>query len=113
MFCATVLYPLRPGATLDVDHYARTLAPMYADFLGDNCAGFEVRRGLETPGAPTPQFGLIASYWVKSQEAYGQSLSDPRFPGIMAKFNEFTDVEPVRQFDETLGSPMYVERSSS
>jgi hypothetical protein len=36
------------------------------------------------------------------REKYQDSLSDPRFPEIMTKFAAFTDVEPIRQFDEVL-----------
>jgi hypothetical protein len=39
---------------------------------------------------------------VRSEKEYGESLGDPRFPVIMAKFAAFTDVEPVRQFDEVV-----------
>ena len=102
MFCATVLYPHEEGATLDVDRYCKVLAPMYAEFLGDNCVKFEVRKGLMTPGAPSAHFGLIASYWVKSADKYMEGLSDPRFAQVMAAFDEFTDIEPIRQFDEVV-----------
>jgi uncharacterized protein (TIGR02118 family) len=102
MFCATVLYPNSEGSTFDFDYYAKTLAPMYAKFLGDNCVRFEVRRGLITPGAPVAAFACVASYWVRSDKEYEESLGDPRFPEIMAKFAAFTDVEPIRQFDEVV-----------
>jgi hypothetical protein len=48
------------------------------------------------------QFGLIASFWVKSAERYQESLRDPRFPEVMPKFNAFADVQPIRQFDEVI-----------
>ena len=102
MFCATVLYPNQEGCTFDFESYAKTLAPMYAEFLGDNCARYEVRKGLMTPGAPRAAFAIIASYWVRSDKEYQDSLSDPRFPEIMTKFAAFSDVEPIRQFDEVL-----------
>jgi uncharacterized protein (TIGR02118 family) len=102
MFCATVLYPNQEGRTFDFDHYAKALAPIYAKFLGDNCVRYEARRGLVTPGAPMPAFGLIASYWVRSDKDYGESLRDPGFPEVMAKFAAFSDVQPIRQFDEVL-----------
>jgi hypothetical protein len=112
MFCATVLYPNQEGRTFDFDHYAKALAPIYAKFLGDNCVRYEARRGLVTPGAPMPTFGLIASYWVRSDKDralwvrsdkdYGESLRDPGFPEVMAKFAAFSDVQPIRQFDEVL-----------
>jgi uncharacterized protein (TIGR02118 family) len=102
MFCATVLYPSKDGSSFNFEHYAKTLAPMYAAFLGANCAKFEVRRGLMTPGRPAAAFICIASFWVKSREQYMASLKAPRFKEIMEKFNAFTDIEPVRQFDEVV-----------
>jgi len=102
MFCATVLYPNHEGSALDFEHYSKTLAPMYAEFLGSNCARYEVRKGLMTPRAPRAAFVLIASYWVRSDQEYRESLSDPRFSEIMKKFAAFTDVEPIRQFDEVV-----------
>src|SRR5262249_51150630 len=102
MFCATVLYPNSEGGTFDFGYYAKTLAPMYAEFLGDNCVRFEAGNGLTTPGAPMAAFACVASYWVRSDKEYGESLGDPRFPEIMAKFAAFTDVEPIRQFDEVI-----------
>lgn len=102
MFCATVLYPNKEGSGFDFEHYATTLAPMYARFLGDNCVKFEVRKGLVWPGRPVPHFVCIASYWVRSREEYRASLAEPRFKDIMAKFAAFTDIEPIRQFDEVV-----------
>jgi len=102
MFCATAVYPNQEGKTVDFEYYSTTLAPLYAEFLGANCARYEVRKGLTAPGAPSPAFAIIASYWVRSDKEYQDSLSDPRFPEIMGKFAAFTDVEPIRQFDEVV-----------
>jgi uncharacterized protein (TIGR02118 family) len=102
MFCATVLYSTKAGSSFDIDQYRSTLAPMYAKFLGANCVRFEVRKGLMAPSRPTPHFVCIASYWVKSSDEYMASLNDPRFKEVMAKFNAFTDIEPLRQFDQVV-----------
>jgi uncharacterized protein (TIGR02118 family) len=102
MFCATVLYPNKEGSSFDFEYYAGTLAPMFANILGDNCVKFEVRRGLVTPGSPAPHCICIASFWVKSDEEFGTSLADPRMPELMAKISSFTDIEPIRQFDEVV-----------
>ena len=102
MFCATVLYPHKEDAAFDVEYYAGTLAPMYARFLGDNCVKFEVRKGLITPGRAAPHYICIASFWVTSREGYGASLADPGMQAIMAKISSFTDIEPLRQFDEVI-----------
>ena len=102
MFCATVLYPNREGSAFDFTLYAETLAPLYASVLGDNCTKFEVRKGLMTPGRPAPAYLCIASFWVTSREAFGAALADPRMQDVMAKIGSFTDIEPIRQFDEVV-----------
>jgi len=102
VFCATVLYPSKEGSSFNFEHYAHTLAPEYASFLGENCVRFEVRRGLMTPGRAAPHFMCIASYWVKSRDEYMASLSDPRFKDLMARFAAVTDIEPLRQFDDVV-----------
>jgi hypothetical protein len=104
IYCATVLYPYKAGCSFDFEYYARTLALEYAKFLGDNCIRFEVRRGLMTPGKENPDYVCTASYWVKSREKYGASLSDPRFEDLMEKFSAFTDIEPIRQLDEVVST---------
>jgi uncharacterized protein (TIGR02118 family) len=103
MFCATVLYPNGEGQLFDFELYAGTLAPMYARFLGDNCVKFEVRKGLAAPGTAAPHYLFIANFWVKSGEAFGASLAEPGMQEIMAKIASFTDIEPIRQFDEVIG----------
>jgi hypothetical protein len=35
-------------------------------------------------------------------EQYRASLADPRMKDIMAQFSAFTDIEPIRQFDEVV-----------
>jgi hypothetical protein len=64
MFCATVLYPTEARAPLDVEYYSKTLAPMYAEFLGDNCVNFEERGGDRSRGVidargRSPCLGII------------------------------------------------------
>ena len=55
-----------------------------------------------TPGRPAPHFVCIASYWVASADEYRASLNDPKFKDIMTRFNAFTDIEPLRQFDQVV-----------
>lgn len=102
MFCATVLYPNEPGVPFDFELYAGTLAPLYAQVLGENCVRFEVRKGLDTPGAGAPSFICIASFWVESREAFGASLADERMPELMARISAFSRIQPLRQFDEVV-----------
>jgi uncharacterized protein (TIGR02118 family) len=102
LFCATVLYPYKEGASFDFEYYSTNLAPEYAEILGDNCVKFEVRKGLMAPGEPTPHFICIANFWVKSSEQFGASMADPAMKDLMAKIAAFTDIIPIRQFDEVI-----------
>ncbi|WP_152269799.1 EthD family reductase [Agriterribacter humi] len=102
IFCATVLYPNKEGATFDFELYANELIPEYVEILGDNVLKFEVRKGLTTPGQPAPNFICTANIWVSSGEKFGASMADPRMKSLMAKISAFTDIQPLRQFDQVI-----------
>jgi hypothetical protein len=99
IYCATVLYPFVQGVDFDVDYYARDIAPRYAQLLGDNCLGFEVREGRASPGSAHPDHVCIASFWVRSAEAFGASLGTESMKGLMAEIGGLSSIRPVRQFD--------------
>ena len=101
-FCATVLYPNKEGASFDFELYANTLLPEYVEILGDNVVRYEVRKGLTTPGLPVPNFICIASIWVTSGEKFGASMADPRMSALMGRISAFTDIQPMRQFDQVI-----------
>lgn len=103
LYCATVLYPYQEGADFDFDLYARALIPMYVEVLGDNCVGYEVRRGLTSPGAPHVHFVCIANFWVESAERFMDSMGDHRMKEVMAQIAAFTKIQPIRQFDQVVG----------
>ncbi|HVW93243.1 MAG TPA: hypothetical protein VHB74_11630 [Devosia sp.] len=102
MFCATVVYPWVDGKAVDADRYARDVAPRYAALLGDNCLGYEVRVGRNSPGQPHPPYACLVSFWLSSAERFGASLGTPAMAELMAEIRAFTDVEPIRQFDEVV-----------
>lgn len=102
LYCATVLYPNKEGAHFDFDLYAHTLIPQYVAVLGDNVVRYEVRKGLAAPGAPAPDFTCIASIWVKSGQQFGASMADPRMGELMKRIASFTDIQPIRQFDQVV-----------
>lgn len=102
LFCATVLYPYKEGVTFDFDLYSKILIPEYVAILGENVVKFEVRKGVRTPGAPALNFICIASIWVKSPEKFGASMADTKMGELMAKISAFTDIQPMRQFDQVI-----------
>jgi hypothetical protein len=101
MFCATVQYPFNNDESFDYERYT-TLAKRYADILGDNCTGFEVRKGLATPGEQHPRFICVASFWIKSGEAFGASMQHPMMTELMKEISKFYSIQPVRQFEAVL-----------
>lgn len=102
VFCATVLYPFLDNTSFDFDHYVNVLIPEYVKLLGDNCVRYEVRKGLTSPGANHIQFICIANFWIRSGEQFGAAMAKPEMKEIMQKIAAFTDIQPIRQFDEVL-----------
>jgi hypothetical protein len=102
VFCAAVLYPNKEGASFDFELYANQLIPEYVKILGDNVVKFEVRKGLTMPGAPAPNFVCIANIWVTSDKKFGVSMADPRMGVLMRKISSFTEIQPIRQFDQVI-----------
>lgn len=102
LFCWTVLYPSKEGASFDFDQYSNILIPEYVKILGDNCVKYEVRKGLAAPGAPAPNFICIVNIWITSREKFRESLSDPAMKVLMQKISAITDIQSIRQMDEVL-----------
>jgi hypothetical protein len=98
-YCATVIYPFTEGVEFDLKRYASDIAPRYARLLGDNCLGFEVREGRTSPGRAHPDQVCIASFWVRSAEAFGASLGGERMWALMAEIDAFSPIKPMPQFD--------------
>jgi uncharacterized protein (TIGR02118 family) len=98
MFCASVAYPL-DSEGFDFEYFRGRHAPMFADFLGENCRRFEVHRGLATPGAPPPPFAAAAYFWVTSAEAFGAALAQ-HAEEIYGDIANFSRTQPVRGWAE-------------
>jgi uncharacterized protein (TIGR02118 family) len=111
VYCATVLYPNKEGATFNFELYAYTLIPEYIKILGSNVVKFEVRKGLATPVAPMPDFICIANIWLTSAEAFTAAMADPQMKDLMEKISAFTEIQPIRQFDQVMEPyPMVEEK---
>ena len=104
VFCWTVLYPNKEGASFDFEHFSKMLIPEYVEILGDNCLKYEVRKGLATPGALAPNFVCIVNIWVTSREKLRTSLADQRMKVLMEAISAVTDIQPIRQLDQVIAS---------
>lgn len=98
MYCASVMYP--PEAEgFDFDYFRDQHAPLFARLLGENCARFEVHRGLAAPGAPPPPFVAAGYFWVRSAEAFGAALAE-HGATIYADIDRFSRTSPTRGWAE-------------
>jgi len=103
MYCATVAYPSREGSTFDFDYFLQSYVPMFVDALGDNCVRFEVRKGLEQPGAPPPPYVCVANFYLRSGEQFGATLAQ-HGERLYGDIPRFTNVEPIRAWEEVIAS---------
>jgi hypothetical protein len=76
---------------------------MFVGPLGDNCVRFEVRKGLEQPGAPVPSHVCVANFWIRSGEQLGAALAQ-HGNELYGEISKFTHIEPVRACEEIVSS---------
>jgi uncharacterized protein (TIGR02118 family) len=101
--CVTIMYPNRTGARFDFDYYLTKHIPMWNQFQGVN--KIEVRRGVATHnGLPVP---VICSIRIQLDTPIDEFMT--RFKNeahhILEDIPNYTNVEPVIQFDEVLLIP--------
>jgi uncharacterized protein (TIGR02118 family) len=98
MYCASVAYPLN-SIEFDFEYFRDRHAPLFASLLGENCARFEVHRGLASAGAPPPPFVAAAYFWVSSAEAFGEALAH-HGAAIYGDIANFSQTQPARGWAE-------------
>ena len=98
MHLVTVLYPHKDGGRFDFDYYMKKHIPRVSGLLGKS---IDVRRGLSSPfGTPT-HFVAIATIHIDSIDEF-QPMFAEHGAEIMADIPNFTNIEPIVQFDEAL-----------
>jgi uncharacterized protein (TIGR02118 family) len=88
MIAATILYPKSDDSTFDVDYYANTHMPMFAECLGDACQGWGV---ISTKGK---DYHAIGWAMITSQEALDAAMSE-HGNKIMGDVPNYTNVRPT------------------
>ncbi len=100
----SILYPNKPGARFDMQYYVETHMPRSIELLSAH-AGFQgvsVERGV---GGAAP--GAAAAYVAMCHFAF-RSVDDfvaaflPHAPELQGDMPNYTDIEPVIQFNEVL-----------
>ncbi|MCD4498451.1 EthD family reductase [Chromobacterium vaccinii] len=100
MITVSVTYPQRAGARFDFDYYLRQHMPMVQQLLGHALKGARVDRGLSgaEPGS-APDYVAQATLLCESTEAFQQAFG-PVAARIMGDITNYTDIQPVIQYNE-------------
>ena len=98
MEVVTVLYPNKDGGRFDFEYYMKKHVPWVAGLLGKS---IEVRRGLASPTGASAHFVCMATINVNSIDEF-QPMFAKHGPKILDDLRNFTNIEPMVQFDEVL-----------
>lgn len=98
MQLVTVLYPTKNGWTFDFEYYMKKHVPWVSRLVGKP---IDVRRGLSSPTGATAPFVCIATIHVNSLNEF-QPIFAKHGAEIMADIPNYTNIEPMVQFDEVL-----------
>ena len=98
MHRVTVLYPNKLDMKFDFDYYLKKHIPWVAGLVGQS---IEVRRGISTPAGLPAAFLCIATIPIRSVEAF-QAIFAEHGGEILADIPNYTNSEPIVQFDEIL-----------
>ena len=94
----TVLYPNKNDAKFDFNYYTRKHVPWVSGLLG---LKIDVHKGISSPTGSAPAFLFVAAIHINSIEEF-QAMFAKHGAKIMADIPNYTNVEPVIQFDEAL-----------
>lgn len=102
MIRLNILYPNTPGSRFDLGYYLGTHMPMSRRLLGGALKGVDIEHGIAgaEPGAP-PAYIVCCHMLFDSIDAFAAAWSQvgDQLGGDIANY---TDVQPVIQFSETL-----------
>jgi uncharacterized protein (TIGR02118 family) len=94
----TVLYPNKGDTRFDFEYYMRKHVPFVEGLVGQK---IEVRRGLSSPSGSPAAFvcvGTIPINWIQEF----QMVLQKHGPKIMGDIPNYTNSEPIIQFDEVV-----------
>ncbi len=102
MFVISVLYPLTPGTTFDMDYYLNSHLPL-VNRLFEPMGQLEARvsKGVSNGGDGAPTFGVIAELFFDDMESLMAALT-AHGAETQADIPNFTDSTPVVQVSEML-----------
>lgn len=93
----TVVYPNKPGSKFDFDYYSQKHVPWVAGLVGKS---IEVRRGISSAAGEPAPYVCIAT--IAANIAEFQAVFERHGTEILADVRNYTNIEPMVQFDEIL-----------
>jgi uncharacterized protein (TIGR02118 family) len=101
MFVVTVMYPA--GPRFDLDYYVHTHTPLVRDRLSSmGLNDVKLLKGVGAPaGGPTYQMTCVLTF--ESAESFQQAIG-AHGNEIMGDIKNFTDAQPVLQFNEPVAA---------
>lgn len=100
----SILYPNTPGSRFDVAYYVETHMPMSIKLLSAHPGfkGVSVERGMGgvVPGS-APNYIAMCHFLFSSVEDFLAAFL-PNAPALQGDMPNYTDIEPVIQFNEVL-----------
>jgi uncharacterized protein (TIGR02118 family) len=94
----TVVYPNKADATFNFDYYTKKHVPWVAKLVGKN---IEVRRGISLATGSPAAFVCLATIPINSVAEF-QAMFAEHGAAILADVPNYTNIEPIVQFDEIL-----------
>ncbi len=98
----TVSYPFKAGSRFDLDYYMNRHMPMVSELWGpEGLAEAHVLQGTGTPAGEPAPVGVTALLHFASLRAF-KSAGKKHGAAVMGDIKNFTDIEPVIQFNAVL-----------
>ena len=97
MYWVTILYPNKEGAKFDYNYYVNKHIPMATMLFGQ---GIQILKGVASPTGPPP-FLCVCRIPAKSLDEFAAKMSE-QGSSLVADIPNYTNVEPVIQFEEVL-----------
>lgn len=105
MTTLSVIYPRSSGATFDYQYYERIHLPLVANRRQEaGLVGAEALRGTSAPDGSEAAFLAIALVQFQSPEHLSAALTGEHVAEIIGDIANFTNVQPVLQINESMGS---------
>lgn len=99
MKCVTIVYPNKPGARFDFDHYLQKHIPMAKALFGP---GFRIQRGVQAAAGGSIPFVCLLTIEIESAEKFLSVIASEKGAALLADIPNYTDIQPVVQIDEIL-----------